>query len=61
MKYILILLLVTTKTSFAQQFNYPSLTKQAKELQAITPPKWKVIATTYGDLNHCLLYTSRCV
>lgn len=52
MKYILILLLIGTKAGFAQQFNYPSLTKQAKDLKSITPQKWKVIATAYGDLNH---------
>ncbi len=52
MKYILILLLIGTKVCFAQQFNYPNLTKQAKDLQSITPQKWKVIATAYGDLNN---------
>ena len=52
MKYLLILLLVATKTCSAQQFNYPNLTKQAKNLLSLTPSKWKVIATAYGDLNN---------
>lgn len=51
MKYILIFLLISSKMSFAQQFSYPILPKQAKNLQIIIPSKWKVIASTYGDLN----------
>lgn len=51
MKYILIFLLISSKMSFAQQFSYPALPKQAKNSQTIIPAKWKVIATTYGDLN----------
>lgn len=52
MKYLLILLLAGTTTCFAQQFNYPRLVKQAKDLSSLTPNRWKVIATAYGDLNN---------
>lgn len=51
MKYILILFILCSKMSFAQQFFYPSLIKQAKDLETIVPIKWKVIAQAYGDLN----------
>lgn len=51
MKYLLILLIFCAKISFAQSFYYPVLNKQAKNLEAIIPEKWKVIDTAYGDLN----------
>lgn len=51
MKYLIILLLACTNMSFAQQFSFPKLPKQVKDLQTITPSKWKTIATAYGDLN----------
>ncbi len=42
---------MSSKMIFAQQFSYPVLTKQTKDLQTIIPAKWKIIASTYGDLN----------
>ena len=51
MKYILIFLLISSKMSFAQQYSFPALTKQAKDLQTIVPAKWKVLASAHGDLN----------
>ena len=51
MRYVIILLFVCTKMSFAQQFSYPKLARQVKNSQSITPSNWKVMATAYGDLS----------
>lgn len=52
MRYFIISMLLASQTSFAQQFFYPTLAKQVKSITAITPEKWKIIDTAYGDLNN---------
>lgn len=42
---------MSSKMSFAQQFSYPALPKQTRDLQTIVPAKWKLIASANGDLN----------
>ncbi|RZL28097.1 MAG: hypothetical protein EOO96_21335 [Pedobacter sp.] len=53
MKYLFLLLFCSVQISFAQQnFYYPNLSKQGTDITSLTPSKWTVIDTAYGDLNN---------
>lgn len=48
---LIILSLVLIEFSFAQNFAYPSIRKQGKELKSFIPKGWILLDSTKGDLN----------
>lgn len=48
---IFILMMCIGQLAHAQKFNFPELTKQAKNIGQIVPKHWKAIDTVIGDLN----------
>lgn len=48
----LLILLLHGNALFAQKFIFPALTKQGKILNDLVPPRWMIIDSAKGDLNH---------
>ncbi len=51
-KLLLILLLLKSVFSFCQDFNYPTILKEGKNIQDFLPLNWDILNSVNGDLNN---------